>query len=124
MRYLLLLTNTAEQIEAWEAMSPEEAQRARAAEIPRWNALFERMQADGSWVDGLELDTPASARTIRVLDGEALVTDGPYAETREQIGGFFLVECSGLDEAIELAELVPVAETGSVEIRPLVEVSG
>ena len=116
MRYLLLLTNAGEDVSAWDAMDAEEAHRAREAEIPKWNALFERMQEQGQWLDGLELDTPRTAKTIR--EGEA-VTDGPYAETKEQIGGFFLVDCESLDEAIELAALVPLAETGSVEVRPL-----
>jgi hypothetical protein len=119
MKYLLLLTNTADEIDRWDDLDPEEARRVREAEVPRWNALFERMQEKGQPVSGLELDTPRTAKTVRVRAGEALVTDGPYAETREQIGGFFLVDCDGLDEAIELASLVPVAETGSVEIRPL-----
>lgn len=121
MKYLLLLTNTADQVEAWDAMSPEEAQAAREAEIPKWNALFQQMQQRKQWLDGLELDTPASAKVVRVRDGETVVTDGPYAETREQVGGFFLVECADLDEAIELAAMVPVAEKASVEIRPLVQ---
>ncbi len=116
MRYLLLLTNTAEEVAAWDAMDAEEARGAREASIPRWNALFERMQEKGQWLDGLELDTPGSAKTVREGD---VVTDGPYAETKEQIGGFFLVDCESLDEAIELASLVPVAETASVEVRPL-----
>lgn len=116
MRYVLLLTNTGEDISSWDAMDAAEARRAREAEIPKWNSLFERMQEKGQWLDGLELDTPRTAKTIRA--GGA-VTDGPYAETKEQIGGFFLIECESLDEAIELAALVPVAETASVEVRPL-----
>jgi hypothetical protein len=120
MKYLLLLTNTGEQIESWEQLSPDEAKAAREAEIPKWNALFERMQAKGHWLDGLELDVPSTAKIVQVRDGETIVTDGPFAETREQLGGFFLVECENLDEAIELAALVPVAEQASVEIRPLV----
>ena len=119
MKYLLLLTNSADQIEEWEAMTAEEKRRAREDEVPKWSALMERMQERGQLVSGLELDIAPAAKTVR--DGDALVTDGPYAETREQLGGFFVVDCDGLDEAIELAALAPVAATGSVEIRPLVE---
>jgi hypothetical protein len=118
VKYLLLLANDTERIAAWEQLDPEEAQRQREAEIPRWRQLFRQMEEQGTWLSGLELDVPRTAKTVR--DGQ-LVTDGPYAETKEQIGGFFLVDCASLDEAIELASLIPVAETGSVEIRPLAQ---
>jgi hypothetical protein len=121
MKYLLLLTSQSEQIAEWETMSDEEKRRRREAEIPKWNDLFADMQAKGQWVDGLELDEPKEAKSVQVRNGETIVTDGPYAETKEQIGGFFLVECKDLDEAIELAGRVPVATRASVEIRPLVE---
>jgi hypothetical protein len=119
VRYLLLLANSADDVASWDVLDAEEARRLREAEAPKWNALFERLQAGGHWLSGLELDAPRTAKTVR--DGGRLVTDGPFAETKEQIGGFFLLECGSLDEAIELASLVPVAETGSVEIRPLAE---
>ena len=89
--------------------------------MPKWNELFGQMQAKGQWVDGLELDEPKEAKSVQVRNGETIVTDGPYAETKEQIGGFFLVDCGDLDEAIELATRIPVVTKGSVEIRPLVE---
>jgi hypothetical protein len=116
MRYLLLLANTEEQIAGWEQLDVEGRRQAMAAEIPKWNAFFERVAPNP--IRGLQLDLPSTARTLR--DG-GLVTDGPYAETKEQIGGFLLVDCASLDEAIELAAQVPVAATGSVEIRPLDE---
>jgi hypothetical protein len=121
MKYLLLLTNDADEIAGWETLSDEEKTKLREAEVPKWNELFADMQAKGQWVDGLELEEPKRAKSVRVRDGETIVTDGPYAETREQIGGFFLVECGDLDEAIELASRVPVVTKASVEIRPLVE---
>ena len=121
MKYLMLLTNRADQIAEWDQLGDEEKAKLREAEIPKWNALFGRMHERGQWVDGLELDEPKVARSIRVRDGETMVTDGPYAETKEQIGGLVLVECSDLDEAIELAARIPVAEKASVEIRPVVE---
>ncbi len=79
------------------------------------------MMDKGQWLDGLELEEPKTAKSVRVRNDETIVTDGPYAETKEQIGGFFLVECGDLDEAIDLASRVPVATKASVEIRPLVE---
>jgi hypothetical protein len=121
MRYLLLLNNSTEDTRTWEALPEEEAARLRSQEIPKWSDLFAWMGQKGIESEGLELDGPGKARTIRVRDGEALVTDGPYVETKEQIGGYFLVELDDLDEAIELASRIPVAQKGSVEIRPLME---
>src|SRR3982750_4682343 len=69
--------------------------------------------------DGLQ--PTATATTVRVRDGERLLTDGPYAETKEQLGGFYLLECKDLDEAIEWASKIPGAETGSVEVRPVMD---
>ena len=124
MKYLLLLQNAQEDRDRWATLSEEEAKAERAAEIPKWNALFEELMAGGHWLDGQELDDPATAKTIRIRDGERLVTDGPYAETKEQIGGFFLIEAEDLDQAIAIAAKVPVAERASVEIRPLAEAPG
>ena len=114
MRYLLLLTNTEERIAEWERLDAEGRRESMAAAIPKWNAFFERVAPNP--LSGLQLDLPRTARTIR----DGLVTDGPYAETKEQLGGYLLIDCESLDEAIEIAAQVPVAATGSVEIRPLV----
>jgi hypothetical protein len=121
MKYLLLLTNDSDEIAGWETLSDDEKTKLRAAEVPKWNELFGQMMENGQWVDGLELEEPKLAKAVRVRDGETIVTDGPFAETKEQIGGFFLVECGDLDEAIELATRIPVVTKASVEIRPLVE---
>jgi hypothetical protein len=121
VKYLLLLNNDKQAVDSWRTMSPEEAQAAREQEIPKWNDLFAWAGQQGLELNGLELDDPGDARVVRVRDGEQLVSDGPFAETKEQIGGYFLVDCKDLDQAIEVAQRVPVALTGSVEIRPLVE---
>ena len=120
MKYLLLLNNSAEQWEQWRSLSADDAGKLREEEVPRWNALFGWMAEQGIQAEGLELDDPAKARVVRVRDGETLVTDGPYAETKEVIGGYFLADCKDLDAAIELAQRVPVVGKGSVEIRPVV----
>jgi len=120
MKYLLLLNNSAEQWEQWHSLSDEEAQRLRAEEMPRWNALFEWMGEQGIEANGLELDDPGHARVVQVRDGETVVTDGPFAETKEVIGGYFIADCKDLDQAIELAQRVPLVGKGSVEIRPVV----
>jgi hypothetical protein len=119
VKYIALLTNDEADRARWETMTPEEAAAARAAEMPRWNALFAELGPH--LADGKELEEPAAAKTVRVRDGETIVTDGPYAETKEQLGGFFVLECDDLDQAIGLAAKIPVAERASVELRPLVE---
>jgi hypothetical protein len=119
VKYVALLTNTADDRARWETMSDEEAAAARAAEMPKWNALFEELGPH--MVDGKELEEPATAKTVRVRDGETIVTDGPYAETKEQLGGFFVLDCEDLDQAIALATKIPVVERASVELRPVIE---
>jgi hypothetical protein len=121
MKYALFLNNDAEDVARWKSLSDEEAREARAGEIPKWNALFEGIQAKGQWQSGVELDEPETAKTVRVVDGRPVVTDGPYAETREVIGGLMIVECADLDEAIGLAASIPLVSRGSVEIRPVAE---
>ncbi len=73
---------------------------------------------------GEELNSTATATTVRVRDGETLVSDGPFAETKEQLGGFFLLECKDMDEAIEMAAKIPGAKTGTIEVRPCLEHPG
>jgi hypothetical protein len=120
MKYLLLLNSDAASVESWHELSQEEAVKLREQELPKWNELFGWMGEKGIEVDGLELDDVDKARVVRVRDGATLVSDGPYAETKEVIGGYFIADCKDLDQAIELAEHVPVVDRGSVEIRPLV----
>jgi hypothetical protein len=120
MKYLLLLNNSVEQWQEWRQLSSDDAQKLREQEMPKWNALFEWIGEQGIETNGLELDDPSDARVVRVRDGETVVTDGPFAETKEVIGGYFLAECKDLDQAIELAQRVPLVDRGSVEIRPLV----
>jgi hypothetical protein len=121
MKYLLLLNNSTEATRSWESLSKDEAARLRSEEVPKWAELMAWMGEKGIELEGLELDGPRNVKTVRVRDGEALVTDGPYVETKEQIGGYFLVELDNLDQAIELASRIPVVHTGSVEIRPLID---
>ena len=120
MKYLLLLTNPSAEIERWESLSAEEAGKLREQELPAWEKLSRYMGQKEMASSGLELQLPSAAKTVQVRNGETIVTDGPYAETKEQIGGFLLVACANLDEAIDLARRVPVAARGSVEIRALV----
>jgi hypothetical protein len=120
MKYLLLFNNTSERWEEWRRLAPDEARRLREETLPRWDALFTWMGEHGIEADGLELDDPAKARVVQIRDAETVVTDGPFVETKEVLGGYFVADCKDLDQAIELAQRVPVAAVGSVEIRPVV----
>ena len=120
MKYLLLLNNATEEWEAWRDLSAEDAQKAYQQELPHWNALFGWIAEQGIEANGLELDDPRKARVVRVRDGETLVTDGPFAETKEQLGGYYLVEAKDVDEALKIAERIPSARYGTIEVRPVV----
>jgi hypothetical protein len=77
------------------------------------------LQARGIWVIGDQLAPPRRARTVRVRDGKTIVSDGPFAETKEVVGGFDLLECDSLEEAVEIAATHPIAQIGTIEVRPL-----
>lgn len=117
----MLLTNPTESVERWQQLTPEEAQAEREQEIPKWGAFMQWAGEQGLKLEGLELDSPHTAKTIRGGNGDTVVTDGPFPETKEIVGGYFIAECDDLDQAIDIASRIPVVETGSVEIRPLVE---
>ena len=86
--------------------------------------LTQELNASGQYLGASPLHPVATATSVRVRDGRRLVTDGPFAETREQLGGFYLVEAKDLDEAIRIAERIPPARIGTIEIRPVMEISG
>ena len=121
MKYAALLTNNADDVAAWEKLSPEEAAAARAEEVPKWEALFSELGQAGILGFGAELDSTKTAKTVRVRGGETLVTDGPFAETKEQIGGLMELDAEDLDAAIAIASRIPVASRASVELRPVIE---
>ena len=83
-------------------------------------ALNERMKADGVYVAGDALQPTATATVLKVRDGKPETMDGPYAETKEQLGGYYIVDCADLDQALEYAAMIPAARFGQVEVRPLV----
>jgi hypothetical protein len=113
MRYVLSLF--AEE-GGWEDASPEEMK----AEMDRWTSYGQELADAGAYVTSEALQESATAATLRLEGDDRVVTDGPFAETKEQLGGFYVIECETLDEAIDLARKVPVTG-GSVEIRPVMD---
>jgi hypothetical protein len=97
-----------------------EAPREELGQMMAGYAAFGERNADAI-VDGAALKPSQTATTVRVRDGERLLTDGPFAETREQFGGYYVVDVPDLDAALELAAQIPGAETGGVEVRPVME---
>jgi hypothetical protein len=112
MRYMLMIC-TEESAE--QAMSPD----AGAAVMAEYGTFGEEMTARGVLQGGERLRPTSDATTVRVRDGEILTSDGPFAETKEQIGGYYVVECKDLDEAIDVASKIPNARDGVIEVRPI-----
>jgi hypothetical protein len=115
MKYLLLVCWDAEHQNAQPDVEPA----AASAEAEEGFPWLDDLQARGRWILGDQLTPPRRARAVRVRDGKRLVTDGPFSETKEAIGGFDLIEADSLDEAIEIAAGHPVAQVGTIEVRPL-----
>ncbi|HEY2379984.1 MAG TPA: YciI family protein [Terriglobia bacterium] len=86
--------------------------------------LAREIQASGNYLDASPLHPTSTATSIRLREGKRLVTDGPFAETREQLGGFYLIDAKDLDEAMAIAERIPGARFGTIEIRPVMEIPG
>ena len=113
MRYLLLI------YEEPPATPPTEEEWA--AMMPAYNAFGEWLQERGWGLGGEALQDVATATTVSVRDGRRIVTDGPFAETKEHLGGYYLIDAPSLDDAIEAAARIPGARFGKVEIRPIME---
>ena len=113
MRYLMLVCWATDAMNAQEEPAPDEAQE------PESFPWLDDVQARGIWVTGDQLAPPRRGRTVRVRDGKTLVTDGPFADTKEAVGGFDIIECGSLEEAVEVAAAHPLAQFGSIEVRPL-----
>lgn len=114
MKYLLLVCWDAEQMNGQTEPDPGAAPTEEEG-FP-W---VDDLQARGIWLIGDQLAPPRRARSVRVRGGKKLVTDGPFVATKEAIGGFDLLECGSLEEAVEIAASHPLAETGTIEVRPL-----
>jgi hypothetical protein len=103
-----------------QAMSEAEREKCYKESIQ----LAHEIDAKGQYLGANPLYPTVTATSVRVREGKSLVTDGPFAETREQLGGYFLVEAKDLDEAIGIAVRIPAARLGTVEVRPVVEIAG
>ena len=114
MKYLLLIYDDPS---VWGSMSEEESN----AIMGEYFAYTEEMRNAGAFVAGEALQPDATGTVVKVRDGQTLTTDGPFAETKEQLGGYYLVEAADLDEAIRWAAKIPSAKVGSIEVRPVME---
>ena len=114
MKYMLLIYHDEQ---TWNRLTEAE----REAIYLEYRALRQQLQSSGQYLIGNQLQPTTAASTVRVRDRKQLVTDGPFAETREQLGGFFLIDATDLDEAKRIAAQIPSARLGSIEIRPVVE---
>lgn len=114
MKYMLLIYGDE------QALSETERQDCYAESTQ----LAQDIHARGQFLSANPLHPTAMATSVRMRDGKRLVTDGPFAETREQLGGYFLVEAKNLDEAIAIASKIPMARKGTVEVRPVIDIPG
>jgi len=114
MKYMLLIYHDEQ---SWNAISEPERQEVYG----EFRKLRTDLEARGKYVTGSQLQPITTATSVRVREGKELITDGPFAETHEQLGGYFLIEADNLDEATSIAARIPSARTGTIEVRPLVE---
>jgi hypothetical protein len=112
MKYVMLIYETPEAFESRRAGED-------TAYVAAWRSYHQALLAAGAYVDGAPLKDVATSTTVRVRDGKRRVQDGPFAEAKEQLGGFTILECPSLDAALEWAARCPAASYGSVEVRPV-----
>lgn len=113
MQYLLLIYGAESD---WDKLSEPETQKV----YTQYRELIQELTQSGNFLGGHQLQPVSAATTVRMRSGKKGITDGPFAETREQLGGYFLVEAKNLDEAIAIAARIPSAQAGSIEVRPVV----
>jgi hypothetical protein len=113
MKFLMFVCWDATKMDAQTEPDPKQAP---AEESFPW---LDDLRSRGAWITGDQLAPPRRGRTVRVRDGKPIVTDGPFVESKEAVGGFDIIDCGSLEEAIEIAAAHPVARTGTIEVRPL-----
>jgi hypothetical protein len=114
MKYMLIIYDDEK---GWAKLSETERQQA----MGEWMQFTQQIKSDGQYVASSQLQPTSAATSVRLRNGKRLATDGPFAETREQLGGYYLIEAKDLDEAIAIAARIPSARSGTIEVRPLVE---
>ncbi|MBA3356744.1 MAG: YciI family protein [Pyrinomonadaceae bacterium] len=114
MKYMLLIYH---EEQAWGGFTEQERQKMYA----EYGQFSQEIIASGHHLGGSELHPCSTATSVRVRDGKQLATDGPFAETKEQLGGYYLIEAGNLDEAIAIAARIPSARMGTIEVRPVAE---
>ncbi|MEO0575806.1 MAG: YciI family protein [Pseudomonadota bacterium] len=114
MEYVMLIYNAEER---WAALSEAEEAKIMAGHF----AVMEQSQKDGTYKGGNRLVDVGAATTVREHGGKISLTDGPFAETKEQLGGYYLFDCDNIDQVIAYASMIPQGDTGSIEIRPVFE---
>jgi hypothetical protein len=112
MKFMLLLWGDEAH---WEGLSEEDM----AADMVRWDDYTNQLVAAGALVSGEPLDSSTSSKLLTVKGGERVVTDGPYAETKEQLGGFYVIQCGTIEEALDWAAKAPSSDRGTTEVRPV-----
>jgi hypothetical protein len=120
VKYLILIQSNPASREIWEGFSA--AQRAEGLAV--YAALVEDLESSGELIVTKALADPSLTKRVSVREGRTVTTDGPFAEAKELLAGFFLIECETADRAIEIAARVPEAELGLVEVRPVMDLSG
>jgi len=117
MRFVILIRHNPQAVELWRQLSVEQ----REAGLAAYAALNEELEAAGEMVVSAALADPALARRVTVRDGETIATDGPYAEVKEHLAGFYLVECDSIERAVAYAAKIPEAAHMEIEVRPVLD---
>ena len=120
MKYLILIYSNPESRKIWEGFSADE----RSVGLAAYAALTEDLEASGELIVTEALADPSMTKRVSVREGEAVTSDGPFAEAKELLAGFYLVECESAERAVEVAARVPEAELGRVEVRPVMDLGG
>ena len=120
MKYLILIYSNPASREIWEGFSDEQ----RAEGFRYYGAITEELAASGELIVTEALADPSLTRRVTVRDGQTLTSDGPFAEAKELLAGFYLLECDSMERAVEVAARLPEAELGLIEVRPVLQLGG